>query len=420
MCRGLEPWNVMPIAVRFFAVACLATLLTAPAFAASTPAGPAGDAFYTPPSPLPAGKRGSVIWTRPLDGTMALPSAAQNSLVLYRSTGASGGIKAVSGTLSVPKGDAPAGGWPVIVWTHGTTGLAPACAPSRDTDSGPEHAYIAVIRTLLDGYVKQGYAVVASDYEGLGVAGNHPFLQGVPTGRNALDMLRAGREIAPSLGTDYTVVGHSQGGQVDLFAAAIGPSYVPEFKLHGNVAFAPGSHIMDRLKLVMNSAKTELSLPYVLYTLQSFARSNSAIDLKRILTPVALAHLPDLMQGCMTHALTTGYWSTAIAKDQFVKRPDLRAFKKMALRNEPGLLRIKVPTRIVQGKDDVTVMPEATDDSARQLCARGNRLDYVPVAGADHDGSMIKGGADAQAWIDARFKGSAASNNCKALPKAGK
>jgi pimeloyl-ACP methyl ester carboxylesterase len=405
----------------FAALACVMSLMAAaPAMAASIPAGPAGDAFYTPPSPLPAGKRGSVIWARPFEGTMALPSAAQNSLVLYRSSGAAGGTVAVSGTLSIPKGDAPAGGWPVIVWTHGTTGLAAACAPSRDTDGGPEHAYIAVIRALLDSYVKQGYAVVASDYEGLGVAGNHPFLQGVPTGRNALDMLRAGREIAPSLGTDYAVVGHSQGGQVDLFAASIGPSYVPEFKLHGNVAFAPGSHIMDRLKLVMTSAKNELSLPYVLYTLQSYARSNSAIDLKHILTPTALSHLPDLMQGCMTHALTTGYWSTAIAKDQFVNRPDLRAFKIMARRNEPGLLRIKTPTRIVQGKDDVTVMPEATDDAARQLCARGNRLDYVPVADADHDGSMIKGGADAQAWIVARFKDLDATSNCKALPKAGK
>lgn len=402
------------------AAACAAVMFTSPVIAAPIAAGPAGDAFYIPPSPLPPGARGSVIWTRPLDGTMALPSAASNSLLLYRSSGAKGGSVAVSGTLSIPRGTPPKDGWPVIVWSHGTTGLAPACAPSRDTDNGPEHDYIATIRTLLDGFVKKGYAIVATDYEGLGVPGDHPFLQGVPTGRDALDMLRAGREVEPKLGTDYAVVGHSQGGQVDLFAASLGPSYVPEFKLLGNVAFAPGSHIMDRLKLVTTSAKNELSLPYVLYTLQSYARSNSAIDLKHILTPTALSHLPDLMQGCMTHALTTGYWSTAIAKDQFVRRPDLRAFKVMARRNEPGQLRIKAPTMIVQGRDDVTVMPEATDDLARQVCARGNRLEYLPVPGADHDGSMSKGGADALAWIDARFKGIEAASNCKALPKAGK
>ncbi|MGM4896946.1 alpha/beta fold hydrolase [Tardiphaga sp. 839_C3_N1_4] len=351
---------------------------------------------------------------------MALPSAATNSLVLYRSTGAAGGIVAVSGTLSVPKGNPPLGGWPVIVWTHGTTGLAPACAPSRDNDTGPEHAYIAVIRTLLDSFVRSGYAIVATDYEGLGVAGNHPFLQGVPTGRNALDMLRAGRAIEPKLGKNYMVVGHSQGGQVDLFAAALGPTYVPEFNLLGNVAFAPGSQIMDRIKLVMTSGKTELSLPYVLYTLKSFARSNPNIDLKKILTATALSHLPDLMRGCMTHALTTGYWSTAISKDQFVAKPDLRAFAAMAQKNEPGLLRIKAPTMVVQGKDDITVMPGATDHAARELCARGSLLDYMPVAEADHDGSMVKGGADGLAFINARFRGVTGGTNCKALPKAEK
>lgn len=395
-----------------------AVCVVAPASAA--PVGPVGDAFYTPPSPLPPGKRGSVIWSRPLEGTMALPSAAANSLLLYRSTGAAGGTVAVSGTVSIPQGTPPRGGWPVIVWTHGTTGLAPACAPSLDTDGGPEHGYIATIRTLLDGFVQKGYAIVASDYQGLGVAGDHPFLEGVPTGRNALDMLRAGRETAPKLGRDYAVVGHSQGGQVDLFAAAIGPSYVPEFRLVGNVAFAPGSHIMDRLRLVMTSDKTELSLPYVLYTLKAYATTNPDIDLARILTPTAISHLPDLMQGCMTRALTSGYWSTAIAKDQFVAKPDLAAFRAMARQNEPGLLRIAAPTMIVQGTADVTVMPEATDDLARQLCIRGNRLDYMPMPGADHNGSMVKGGADALAFIDARFRGVTAGSNCKVLPKAGK
>jgi pimeloyl-ACP methyl ester carboxylesterase len=405
---------------RIAAAVCAAAVFVSPVDAAPIAAGPAGDAFYVPPAPLPKGPRGSVIWTRPLTGTMALPGAATNSLLVYRSTGAKGGAVAVSGTLSLPQGTPPKGGWPVIVWTHGTTGLAPDCAPSRDTDNGPEHGYIATIRTLLDGFASKGYAVVATDYEGLGVAGDHPFLQGVPTARDALDMLRAARATGAPIGKRYVVMGHSQGGQVDLFAASIGPSYVPEFKQIGNVAFAPGSHIADRMQMVMTSARTELSLPYVLYTLGSYARTNPAIDLTRILTPTALSHMPDLMQGCMSHALSTGYWSTAVAKEQFVAKPDLRAFLAMAKTNEPGSLRIAAPTMIVQGTADVTVMPDATDKVAKELCAGGSRVTYRPVADTDHNGSMVKGGAEAQAWIDARFAGSAVAGNCSALPKAGK
>jgi pimeloyl-ACP methyl ester carboxylesterase len=329
-------------------------------------------------------------------------------------------IVPVSGTMSIPAGTPPAGGWPVITWTHGTTGLNAVCAPSRDNAKGPEHEYIETIRVLLDAFVKKGYAVVASDYAGLGVARFHPFLQGVPTGRNALDMLRAAKALEPKIGRRYAVMGHSQGGQVDLFAASLGATYLPEFTLVGNVAFAPGSQIADRLSAVMTSAKAELSLPYVLYTLQSYATTDRAIDLRRILTPQALMHLPELQVECMTYALTKTYWASAISKDQFVAKPDLSAFLRFAKRNEPGTLRIKAPTLIVQGRDDVTVFPQATDNLARQLCARGNVIAYKPVDGADHDGSMSKGGGLAMDFIEARFAGKAPENNCKALPKAGR
>lgn len=394
-------------------------LASVSASAAPIAVGPDGVAFYTPPSPLPKGKPGSVVYMRPLTGTMALPSARTNVLVMYRSTGAKGEIVPVSGSVAIPQGEPPRGGWPVITWTHGTTGLAPACAPSRDTESGPEHGYIAVIRTLLDGFVKNGYAVVATDYEGLGVAGDHPFLQGIPTGRNALDMLRAARTIEPRIGKRYAVVGHSQGGQVDLFTASLGPSYAPEFQQVGNVAFAPGSQIESRLRSVMASPKNELALPYVLYTFLSFSKTNPKIDLKRILTPEAIAHLPDLYEGCMTHALSQGYWSKAIAKDQFVAKPDLTAYLAMARRNEPGLIKIAKPTMVMQGTGDVTVLPKDTDTTVQNLCKGGSSVEYRPIPGASHDGSMEKGGADALTWIDARFKGKKAANTCAKLPKAG-
>ncbi|MFC7475923.1 alpha/beta fold hydrolase [Dankookia sp. GCM10030260] len=393
----------------------LAALWAAPALAE-----PAGAAFYLPPDPLPPGARGAVIRSRPLAAEAALPSAARNLLVLYRSTDAQGKPAAVSGTVAIPPGTPPAGGWPVITWAHGTTGLASACAPSLDTPEGPEHPYLAGLRRLLDGFVRRGYAVVATDYIGLGTPGPHPFLQGGPTGRNTLDMLRAARRIEPAIGTRYAVMGHSQGGQVALFAGALGPEVVPELTQVGTLAFAPGSQIMDRLALVRQAADVQLSVPYVLYALQSFAATYRDIDLRRLLTPTALVHLPDLQQGCMTHALTSGYWAGAIARDQFLADADDTALARAAAANEPGGLRLPAPVLILQGTADVTVMPAATDILAGQLCARGTRLAYSPVAGADHNGSMVAGEGEAAAWIDARFAGAAAAEQCGALPKAGK
>lgn len=380
--------------------------------------GPAGAAFYLAPDPLPDDAPGTVIWSRPFEGAMALPGAAKNLLVLYRSTSPEGGSVAVSGTMSIPPGAAPPGGWPVVVWTHGTTGLASACAPSLDEANGPEHGYIQAIQTLLNGFLAQGYAVVATDYQGLGTPGPHPFLQGIPNGRNALDMLRAARAVDPTISTHYVVVGHSQGGQADLFAASQGPGYAPELVLLGNVAFAPGSHIAERLALVMKSDKVELSLPYVLYVLVSYAGDNPDIDLTRILTPTANAHLPDLLVGCMSHALTTGYWASALAKEQFLPHPDLDALLKMAAQNEPGALEIAVPTLIAQGTGDMTVPPATTDATVAKLCTGGNAVLYRTYKGANHDGVMVTGAADARDWIKARFAGVPEGGNCLDLPSA--
>ena len=89
--------------------------------------GPSGLKFYSP-SKLPAGPHGTLIWARPLHGSAAL-ARATNDTVLYKQVGVKGKLVAVSGIVSVPRGTPPKGGWPVITFAHGTTGIAPACAP---------------------------------------------------------------------------------------------------------------------------------------------------------------------------------------------------------------------------------------------------------------------------------------------------
>ncbi|MEW6255114.1 MAG: alpha/beta fold hydrolase [Pseudomonadota bacterium] len=398
-------------------------LLIVPVSAVAAPAvpqGPAGDAFYVPPSPLPAADAGTPLQVRKLMGTLALPSAERNLLVMYRSQDPKGQPVAVSGTISIPKGRAPEGGWPLVTFTHGTVGLAAMCGPSLDTPNGPEHPYVKAYAAFLDGLVAQGIAVVATDYQGLGVAGFHPFFQGVPNAKNALDMVRAARAIEPEIGAKYAVIGHSQGGQADLFAAATGAAYAPELDLVGNIAFAPGSHVAARLAAVRASDKVELALPYVLYVLTSYSTTDPSIDLAQILTPKAISHLPDLKNGCMTKALTEGYWSTAIAKDQFLAQPVLDSFLAMAQQNEPGGLSIPVPTLMIQGTADVTVRPQDTDALARDLCKKANSVTYRALAGSDHDGVLESGAVEARAFLKARFAGQPIASNCADLPFAAK
>src|SRR4051794_39260851 len=237
--------------LRHSLVLTLAALLVAasPATAATVRKGPAGVKFYTPPSPLPGSKHGDLIWARNLSGQPALAQASSNRLVLYRSTGVDGRPIAVSGTVSLPKGKAPKGGWPVITWAHGTTGIADQCAPSRDTASNPDHLLNAYVYPELNAWLKAGYAVVRTDYEGLGTPGVHPYLNGRSEGRSVLDSVRAARKLTPSLSRRYVIAGHSQGGQAALFAARLAPSYATGLTLRGTLAYAPVSHLSEQLPI---------------------------------------------------------------------------------------------------------------------------------------------------------------------------
>ena len=73
---------------------------------------------------------GTLLSQHPLTGDAVLASAESSTQVTYMSEGPQGDPVVVSGSVSVPGGQAPEGGWPVISWAHGTAGVADACAPS--------------------------------------------------------------------------------------------------------------------------------------------------------------------------------------------------------------------------------------------------------------------------------------------------
>ncbi len=128
----------------------------------------------------------------------------------------------------------PAGGYRVVSWAHGTTGIADECAPSL---GGPLTVWAA--NDLLD----RGYVVTATDYEGLGTPGRHPYIVGESEARGVIDSVRAARALLGSdvVSADYAVWGHSQGGHATMFVLHIADTWAPELHLEGVVAGAPPS-----------------------------------------------------------------------------------------------------------------------------------------------------------------------------------
>ncbi len=163
----------------------------------------------------------------------------------YRSTDAHTPhqLTAVSAQVLIPRGKPPAGGWPVLAWAHGTSGIGLTCAPSIMGIGGSQAAFYA-------GWMRRGFAVVATDYPGLGEPGAPLYLNAHSGGMAVLDAVRAARRRFPSLSGDVVLEGHDQGAQAVIAAASMASAYTPNLRVHGTIALgAPyftgdGGHIM--------------------------------------------------------------------------------------------------------------------------------------------------------------------------------
>src|SRR4051794_38782139 len=341
--------------VLMLAAVVVATTAAVPA-AAKVRTGPAGDAFYKPPSPLPSGKHGTPIWARGVTNGAKLTSASSNRVVLYRSTGVDGKPVAVSGLVSIPKGKTPKGGWPVVTWAHGTSGIADECAPSRDTASNPAHLFNSYIYPLLNSWLKRGYAVVRTDYEGLGTPGDHPYLVGDSEGRSVLDMVRAARRVDPSLGKRVVIAGHSQGGQAALFAARLAPRWTPELQIRGTIAFAPASHLSEQIPITRSLKDPSPLTGFAVMIARGVQLAQPSLDIPSLFTDRTAALYHFVGERCYPQLIADDAFGQVPPSEVFRGDADLSGLAKaLDSRDDPENLRIRTPIRVEQGTSDTTV-----------------------------------------------------------------
>src|SRR5699024_814942 len=174
-------------------------------------------AFYTPPEGVSASAEpelgtaaspGELLPAEPVEAA----EGAEGIRILYATTrdGEATPLVASAG------GDTPTGAEasPVVAWAHGTTGQASGCAPSMNSlEAGAMY--------VLDDALTAGWAIVATDYTGLGAPGSHPYLIGEGEGRSVIDAVRAAGQSDLSLGQATVGWGHSQGGHAALWAGGL-------------------------------------------------------------------------------------------------------------------------------------------------------------------------------------------------------
>jgi alpha-beta hydrolase superfamily lysophospholipase len=305
---------------------------------------------------------------------------------------------AVSGIVTVPAGKAPKGGFPVVSWAHGTTGIADSCAPSKIATKAPSNDYVKNFRREASHWVKQGYAVAQTDYQGLGTPGMHPYLIGKSEGRSVVDIVSAAHQLDRKVGTRWATIGHSQGGHAVLWAAAIAGSYAPGLKLKGAVPLAPASHIGEQAALIKKIESNPFGgLPALIV---AAGAADAGIAPEIVFSDAAMALYPQIEQVCLDRLSQDDSFGGLGLKAHFREGYDTDPLTARIALNDPEDLTIKVPLLIGQGKSDTTVFPTYTDQTVADLRGRGTKITYKTYEGITHTTVVEASRKDADRFLD--------------------
>jgi hypothetical protein len=356
--------------------------------------------FYDTPHPLPPGKPGEIIRSEPID-QYNLPLELSALRILYHSRTANGEDVAVSAVVLVLDGKPPAGGWPVIAWAHGFRGAGRTCAPSLMKNLG--------VGPILAMYANLGYAVVATDYSGLGADSGKPVLD---MQSNALDVIysvAAARAAVKEIGPKWIAVGTFQGG---LAAVAVAESEVRDPSYLGSVAtsgvadaqpayerFAQGSS--NRMLLVLASSVNAL---YPQYKVSDMLNDKALPAYQRVAQTCGGETEPEF-----SNEMLKPGWEN----NQFVKQ--------FFSRNTPGQKPARGPLLVISGdaiggEADPAISAEMSKKTVGRMCKQGSRILFLKYPNVDASGVMGASVADQISWIKARFAGHAAPGNCPVTP----
>ena len=350
-----------------------------------------------------------------VDGVTA---AGRVSLLNYTMPGVDGRSRRENAVVMWPVGDAPAGGWPVIAWGHGTVGVADACAPSASGNLSGYSPY-------LNGFLQAGYAVVAPDYEGLGTAGPHPYLHLDSQGRSLTYAVAEAVAAGSDLSHRYAMVGHSQGGHAVLGGGSLAGEN-PGIELVGVVAIAPASQVAAQGvagRLVVNNPQAPFAsraaaavqgLSFSGLILHGTAAVSDGFDVSSAYGPDGAALQAQVETDCLpaiVQSLSASVPSVlgangsvdSVIADTAVELPQVAAYLEAL---EPGSRAMVAPVLIAQGTADTTVLPASTTALVAQLSAV-SATDVDPESrhyeGATHSSVLADSFVDTLGWLAQRF-----------------
>jgi hypothetical protein len=348
---------------------------------------------------------------------------AEEFIIQYLSVGRPDEVRAVTALLYAPSGadgglPSADGGLPLVAVDHGTSGMSWSCGPTHQTYVSDYMSYPLVAH---------GYVTVDTDYAGMGVDdGLEPYANGASEGANALDAVRAARQMhdprfdVSQLSGELFAAGHSQGGQASLFTHALLPADTG-MNFLGSIAFAPGFGDMRGLQYLFTPNRSVGAQDvFIAMAMYGDVLGNDGRDAGAIFSTSATTGFPSLLHDqCLTQLFfsvpqqwpTMGdlydanFLTAAQSCDFTGPCASFQPWSSDLLANLPGAFTSTQPVLIMQGESDTTVAPYSTACIADRLTQNGTTNWACGYPGVDHLGIVQASMPKVLSWLTARRAG---------------
>ncbi|MFD8103505.1 lipase family protein [Nocardia fluminea] len=314
---------------------------------------------------------------------------SRGSSVEYWMTDSAGVQRPASGAMFLPEGDAPAGGWPIVAYDHGTSGSGPGCGGQADPETGPLPLHRAAEDRLIKRFVDQGFAVVTPDYLGLGRfdTGPHPYLEVRSEATATIDLVRAARAASPELSRTWSALGTSQGGHAALSAAHVQTEYAPELDFRGTAAIDAASDVEKILPFLGPDLPSVPGLSgttsFIVSILAGLRATYPELDVDSYLTERGKALVDDAGTQCLDEIIAA---TRGVTSAEFLARP-------LAPLRDPLAAYMMLPTSgydapilLTMNVTDTIVPSPLHAALVAQLAANG--VDQQVVTGTGQHGSV--------------------------------
>ncbi|GBR58008.1 hypothetical protein AA18889_1433 [Acetobacter senegalensis DSM 18889] len=267
--------------------------------------------------------------------------------------------------------------------------------------------------------MKRGFAVVGTDYQGLGTPGTHPYLNTRVEAYSLLDGVKAALASVPDLQNKIMIVGQSQGGGAAFASAAFAPTYAPELNIRGTVATgAPyiTPELLKQMATAPDNAPYNPVIVYALYLAQGLSGYDTGFKPESVFTAKAMPAYRAAANLCV-YELTDKVKEDGLNFSNSLK-PDFA--KNLA----PALQAMQYPTMhlaqplfIGTGELDKDVPPPLQYGLVKAACAAGTVVQAHVYKGLNHDQTVNASLPDSASFTQAVMNGQAVTPQCTPMPE---